>query len=220
MPTHVMPLIVKLLTAAVLLSLLWSRFSPSVCAATHLTGLPVCDDTGDVFNVATNTAAIFGALLALFQGWLWRTWVGRLLQWPIPNLTGTWRGTVMPGVPPAGQPLAPPSEVYLVVRQTAFGFRATLLSVQSASRTVAAEFTQLNGDVELVYSYVNTPLQNIQHRSPVHQGTAVLTMASGRPRSMRGLYFTQRLTRGELLFDARSRELASDIVDARTLPYT
>ena len=221
MPAYVTPLILKLLTAAVLLALAWGKVSTPVCTWAHVTWLPACDDTTDVFNVATNAAAIFAALLGLFQAWLWRTWFGRtILGWPVPDLTGTWQGIVKPGVAPANKPLAPPSAVYLVVRQTAFGFRATLHTLESSSRTVAAEFTQLDGDVELVYSYVNTPLQNIQDRSPVHAGTAILTMAPGWPESMRGLYFTQRLTRGELEFGARSRSLASSFAGARTLTYT
>lgn len=221
MPTYISPLILKLLTISVLATLAWSKVSPSVCATAHVDWLPACDDTGDWFNLATNAAAIFSTLLLLFQTWLWRTWIGRkAFGWPIPNLNGTWRGTLTPGAAPAGVPLSGPLLVYLVIHQTAFGFRATLHTKESRSHTVAAEFTRLNDDVELVYSYYNTPHQNIQERSPVHYGTTVLRMASEKSDCLNGLYYTQRLTRGELSFDGRTDKQAHDFVEAEALTYT
>lgn len=110
--------------------------------------------------------------------------------------------------------------VCLVIHQTAFGFRATLHTKESRSHTVAPEFTRLNDDVELVYSYYNTPRQNIQERSPVHYGATVLRMAAEKPDCLNGLYYTQRLMRGELSFDGRTDRRAHDFVEAQALTYT
>lgn len=220
MPSHVKQIILILLTISVIAAIAWSQISAKTCSAVNLEWLPICDDTGDIFNLAANATTFFSLLLLAFQFVIWRTPVGRrLLGWPIPNLNGTWRGTLVPGASPPGVPLAAPLPVYLVIHQTAFGFRATLHTRESRSHTVAAEFTRLNDDVELVYSYHNTPHQNIQQRSHVHYGTAILRMASEKPDCLKGLYYTQRLTRGELAFDGHTRQQAHDFVEAESLPY-
>jgi hypothetical protein len=86
-----------------------------------------------------------------------------------------------------------------------------------ASRSVAAEFSRHDDEMELIYSYQNTPDLNLQHRSQPHPGTAVLEMVSTRPAEMKGYYFTRRLTRGELQFTEHCKDLAQSYQDASSM---
>ncbi|MCY1703656.1 hypothetical protein [Deinococcus sp. SL84] len=222
MPPHVSHAITRLLLVSVIAAAAWGDHGAAVCEWAHLSWSPVCDGTKDKdwFSLATATATAFSTLLLLFQSYIWRTWIGRkVFGWPIPNLNGTWRGAVIPDS--AGTGVAPIVliPVYLVVHQTAFGIQVTQYTRESHSRTITAEFTQTGHDIELTYSYWNTPRQNIQHRSPVHYGTTILRMAPENPECLSGFYFTQRLTRGELSFDGKTTKKAHDFAEAEALTY-
>ena len=180
---------------------------------------------GTTYSVDIKTAlswfvTAFGVALVLFDRWIWHTPFGRLMGWPLPAIRGTWSGTLIPTDLPNGLPLpAQPIPVYLVVRQTAFSLKLTLYTNESKSCTVSAEFAKLGEDMQLVYSYHNTPELQHQHRSPIHMGTAVLDMASVRPQQLEGYYFTHRLSRGQMKLSGFNEHPAQHLDDARSMTF-
>lgn len=221
MPPYVRAVISWLaaIASAVMTGVAWG--GPTACKL--WAGAPAWICSPEAFSAESllpRAVTLFSLLVGLFNTYLWRTQIGRWLGWPIPDLRGTWRGVLTPGIAPVGQDLAPPSPVYLVVYQTAFRFRAFLYTAESRSQSLAAEFTQTDDELELVYSYRNEPRQNVQQDSPIHLGTAKLLMRPRSPDCLSGLYFTQRMTRGEMSFDGHSREHAQDYMQAsRGLTY-
>lgn len=222
MPPYAQALIPRLVLGAFLVMAAISVLGPQACSLVPTAPKAVCGP--EAYTAAAlfpRGVTVFTALFFLFNSYLWRTKFGQLLlRWPIPNINGTWRGKLTPGVAPVGQAVSPPIEVYLVVHQSGFKLRAFLFTRESRSQTLAAEFTQTDDELQLVYTYRNTPNQNIQDRSPIHEGTAVLLMRPRNPDCLNGYYFTQRLTRGELSFDGHSRQHAQDFSEAsRRLTY-
>lgn len=181
--------------------------------------------TGTTYPVDIKTAlswfaAAYGVALVAFDQWVWRLPIGRWMGWQLPDIKGTWQGTLMPTDLPNGLPLpAQPIPIYLVVRQTAFSLKLTMYTNESKSRTVSAEFAVVGEELQLVYSYHNTPELQHQHRSPIHIGTAVLDMASVRPQQLEGYYFTQRLSRGQMKLGAFNPHLAQHLDDARAMTF-
>lgn len=217
MPPHVQQLITKLVSWVLGAIALYVTLQPKVCA---YFAWSCAKNPPDLAEVATTAATVFGGLLVLFDRYIWHWGVARMgpINWTVPDIRGTWKGTLTPVDVPAGVPQPqPPRTVYLVVRQSAFRVRLTLYTAESFSRSTAAEFTRIDDESELVYSYQNVPDLNLQGHSPAHLGTAALELVSTQPVTLKGVYYTQRLTRGMLVFDKHCVQVAQSFADAQSM---
>lgn len=216
MPVYAQALIPRLVAWTFGLVVLLATLGPKGCALWPDAPSWLCSpESFTAEALIPRGITVFTLLFGLFNTYLWRTKLGRLAtKWPVPDISGTWRGTLTPGAAPDGVPLSPPIPVYLVIYQSAFKLRAFLYTKEARSQTLAAEFTQTDDELHLVYTYRSTPNQNIQDRSPIHEGTTVLLMRPRDPDCLNGYYFTQRLSRGELSFDGHSRQHAQDFAEA------
>ena len=165
-------------------------------------------------------ALVFNIVLVVFNSWLWQTKIGRWLGWGIPDIRGTWKGQLellnhLPGIHNPGQPV----DFILVVKQTAFQIRLTVYTKESESQSLAAEFVLTNDQFELIYSYRNTPDPHFRHRSSIHLGTAILKMTTIRPSSIKGEYYTDRLTCGRIELAEHSPFLATNFQDASSFTF-
>ena len=164
------------------------------------------------------SGAVVIALLA-FDQWLWRQPVFRRLA-KRRILRGTWRGKLQSTYvdPQTGAPI-PPIDVYLVVHQTYSSVSASLLTPESRSRRPASYDDPARGQCLLSGIYMNTPELLRQDRSRIHRGGMILEVA-GRPASrLKGFYFTDRDTKGELVFDEYATALFEDFEHARRGDY-
>ncbi|WP_437826682.1 hypothetical protein [Sorangium sp. So ce1153] len=150
------------------------------------------------------------ALLLLWDAWLWR--LGLLHPWPLsqPVLRGTWRGELTPA---EGEPLP----IFLVVEQTFSTVKTRTFTAESRSASIAARLDEVDGDFLLAAIYRNEPDLRFQDRSRVHRGAVYLRVHGPRPTELRGCYWTDRATKGELHFERISRQLASDFASAAAL---
>jgi hypothetical protein len=152
--------------------------------------------------------------------WLWDKLLWRLaLVQRIPsvprNLRGTWKGELHSlWVDPATHQRPAPKTVFLVVRQTWSSVSATLITDESISKSVLGSLSGDDGDCYLSYSYLNRPDSSVEHRSRIHNGATMLQVV-GRPVTrLRGRYWTDRDSRGELDFTERQNETAEDFESA------
>ncbi|WP_418418279.1 hypothetical protein [Blautia sp.] len=58
----------------------------------------------------------------------------------------------------------------------------------------------INSEKQLIYTYLNTPRAELQNRSSIHYGTAMLRIDN--PERITGNYYTSRLSRGSMDFEA------------------
>ncbi len=161
---------------------------------------------------------VVSALWTAWDRWLWRTkWPQRSPSVP-PAIHGTWKGTVSSlwrdpetGASPA------PKAAYLVVRQSATTVSAAMFTDEARSRSTLAHVDGAAGMDTLSYTYLSRPSVSVEDRSRMHHGTAMLDIV-GRPgRRLHGRYWTDRDSRGELLFTERVSELAADLQEAEGL---
>lgn len=152
---------------------------------------------------------------SLWDLWLWRTWVFQRIPGVPRRVRGTWRGVLTSfWVDPATGQSPPPKEVYLVVRQTATFVSVKLLTDESRSSSSLAAVTAVDGTIELVYLYLNQPDAGVEHRSRMHHGSVRLDV-SGQPAGrLKGRYWTDRDSKGELDFTKWHRHLADDFDEA------
>jgi hypothetical protein len=141
--------------------------------------------------------------------WKWKCWQGWLVY--VPNLQGTWRGELRSDwVDPSTQLGIEPIPVLLTIRQTFLTTSCTLMTAESRSYSIAADFNRPFGDSEicLTYLYTNRPKAIVRDRSAVHDGAAMLQIIKEPTRRLEGEYWTSRKTRGELSLTFKSPRLA------------
>ncbi len=103
----------------------------------------------------------------------------------------------------------PEKDAYLVVRQTFSGVSTMLFTdeSQSGSYSLLAKVTRANG---LSYLYLNEPEMKANEGSQMHRGAAMFRLSGSPVDTMRGRYWTDRDTKGELVFKERRSECADD----------
>lgn len=179
--------------------------------------------TGDSVNPAwlrffSVAVVVAGCTLSAWDRWLWRL---RTVQTFFPvarDLRGTWKGTLTSfWEDPITRVRPAPKDVFLVIRQSASEVSVVLMTNESSSRSSMAALTESGTGASLVYMYLNRPDSRVEHRSRMHNGAAFLEV-SGRPAArIRGRYWTDRDSRGELDFVARSSEIVEDFGEALRL---
>ena len=92
-------------------------------------------------------------------------------------------------------------------RDSVIGIEQTFLNVivkfgtdESSSNSVIATIETINNEKQLIYTYLNTPRAEIQDRSAMHFGTAMLNVDDSK--HITGNYYTTRLSRGSMDFEA------------------
>lgn len=167
------------------------------------------------FSVAVGVAV---AVLALWDRWLWKwRWMQGLRRVPR-DLSGTWKGrlTSLWVDPETGQQI-PEKDAYLVIRQTASSVSVTLLTDESRSKSSLTVVSSLDGDASLDYMYLNQPDPRVEHRSRMHHGSASLHVSGCPATRLKGRYWTDRDTKGELAFTVRHTHHADDYEQAAGL---
>lgn len=167
------------------------------------------------FSAAVLVATV---VLGVWEHFLWHTTIAQTIPQVPRDIRGTWEGSLesLWTDPATGEP--PPSKtVYLVVRQSASDVSVTLFSNESISRSSLATVTALGAGASLDYMYLNRPDSRFEYRSRMHHGSASLEI-SGKPAArLRGRYWTDRESRGELDFDRRNLTPVEDFNEARRL---
>lgn len=155
--------------------------------------------------------AVGVGVLGLWEHRLWRAPQCQALPSVPRNLRGTWKGSLISfWTDPETEQSPEAKPVYLVVRQTATTVTVVLLTDESRSVSSTATVIDDKGTVTLAFMYVNRPDSRFEHRSRMHHGSAALDV-TGRPAiRLRGRYWTDRDSKGELDFGERDVRIADD----------
>lgn len=145
--------------------------------------------------------AAASAVLLGWDLWLWRLpLLNRLIRRP--RIDGLWEVTLTPTaeshIPEGGN--RGPIPAYVVINQSFWSIHVRQMTVQSGSDSKSFFWSHLPGDdVErLNFLYRNDPRPEHQTRSHPHLGSCSFNTARRVPRSVHGIYFTDRYTQGEM----------------------
>jgi len=164
---------------------------------------------------------VTGILLLIISGfntWLWRLPI--LQGWFVkrPDINGTWQTTIQSDWidPSLGETIGP-VKGYTVIRQTYSSLSLRLMTKESSSELIGSEIVAHKDDTFRVAGiYRNDPIQLIKIRSPIHNG-AILLQVIGKPvTSLKGHYWTDRNTSGEIELIGRRSQIYSDFASANT----
>lgn len=138
----------------------------------------------------------FAAIISTFfisVAWKWPIFKGWLI--PIPDLNGKWTGRLK--YEWEGQERT--RQFSASIKQTLFSIIIELETRESSSRNFCGTF-DIDKDKhikDLIYSYENEPKTTLRDRSPIHYGTARLSINDDNT-MMKGEYWTSRQTKGEM----------------------
>ncbi len=170
---------------------------------------------------AFTTAATAGAVfMVLWEKYLWG-WKPFCYLDRRPDLRGTWKGLLHSNYVNLQTGEQRRSiESYLVIRQTYSKIDVRYFSEESGSVSLSANLVvDGEGLFSLACTYRNTPRSLIRDRSPIGHGGFLLYVRGTPIHKLDGEYFTERLTKGEMEFTARSDKEAHDFGQARGFKY-
>jgi len=134
------------------------------------------------------------------------------------DVRGTWKGVLASDWkdPTTGVGVAA-KDVFLAVRQTSSTVRVSLYTDESQSHSSIGSVSVGDEPLMLEYMYFNRPSNALEHRSRRHNGSTALDI-TGRPASrLKGHYWTDRDTKGELVFEDHVQKRVDDYESAKTL---
>lgn len=164
------------------------------------------------FYSAAVTALI--VVFALWEYWLWRLPIVQRMPGVPRDIHGTWKGELETSWKDETGAAPSRKAAYLVVRQSASRVSAVLLTDESRSASSLATVSSDWTTVSLDYMYLNWPNVRVEERSRMHHGSASLVVSGAPANRLRGRYWTNRDSRGELDFTIRVQQIAEDFEDA------
>ena len=149
-----------------------------------------------VFGYAGEAVGVTALFMAAFNKWLWRWKPFNFVSGGMPILAKKYKGKIRFHWDNQDQE-----------RDSVIGIEQTFLNVivkfgtdESSSNSVIATIETINNEKQLIYTYLNTPRAEIQDRSAMHFGTAMLNVDDSK--HITGNYYTTRLSRGSMDFEA------------------
>lgn len=159
------------------------------------------------FSSLSPVVTVLMLAISAFDLWIWK--------WPLinrfvkrPDLSGTWEVELKSSwIHPGTQRQVDVITAAMVVRQTYTTINVRLLTAESASQQLGASLTRSDdGRYQLSAVYRNEPRVAVRDRSRMHHGALLLEVDESPPRSLRGEYWTDRSTCGEISAGKRVRQ--------------
>lgn len=170
----------------------------------------------DFFGLVPKVISIDLLIIAVFVKWGWRLKIFRGWLVPFPNLNGSWLGLIYSDWKiPNTEEKIPPIPVMLTINQSFFQISCKMCTGEMDSSSYSEGFL-IDPDRQIkniAYSYTSTPRLSLSDRSTPHDGTAVLKIVEKPQLKLVGRYWTERLTKGEIILHYRSKELLEEIPD-------
>ena len=168
----------------------------------------------DFFGLLPKVVTIDILIVGVFAKWGWKLKIFRGWLVPFPNLNGSWVGFIYSDWknPNTGQK-PPPIPVMLTVKQSLFHISCMMHTGEMESSSYSEGFLI---DTErqiknLAYSYTSRPRSSLSERSTPHDGTAFFRVIEKPKHKLIGRYWTERLTKGEIVLEHHSKEQLEEL---------
>lgn len=168
----------------------------------------------DFLGLIPKVVSIDLLLVAIFVKWGWKIKIFRGWLVPFPDLNGSWVGFIYSDWknPETGEKPSP-IPVLLTINQSFFHISCLMHTGEMESSSYSEGFL-IDADRQiknLAYSYTSKPRLSLNERSIPHDGTAVLKIIESPKKKLVGRYWTERLTKGEIILEYRSKTLLEEL---------
>ena len=171
----------------------------------------------DFFGLIPKVVSIDLLFIAVFVKWGWKFKIFRGWLVPFPNLSGTWTGLIYSDWknPETGEKPAP-IPVMLTVNQSFFHISCMMRTSEMESSSYSEGFL-IDSERQLkkiAYSYTSKPRLSLNERSIPHDGTAVFQIIEKPKQKLKGRYWTERITKGEIVLEYHSKEIFEELPES------
>lgn len=168
----------------------------------------------DFLGLIPKVVSIDLLMVAVFAKWGWKLKIFRGWLVPFPNLSGSWVGFIYSDWknPQTGEK-PPPIPVMLTVNQSFFHISCMMRTSEMESSSYSEGFLidperQIK---DVAYSYASKPRLSLNERSIPHDGTVVFKIIENPKLKLVGRYWTERLTKGEIVLQYHSKEMLEEL---------
>ncbi|HDL7647241.1 TPA: hypothetical protein PXO92_003914 [Yersinia enterocolitica] len=168
----------------------------------------------DFLGLIPKVVSIDLLMVAVFAKWGWKLKIFRGWLVPFPNLSGSWVGFIYSDWknPQTGEK-SPPIPVMLTVNQSFFHISCMMRTSEMESSSYSEGFLidperQIK---DVAYSYASKPRLSLNERSIPHDGTVVFKIIENPKLKLVGRYWTERLTKGEIVLQYHSKEMLEEL---------
>lgn len=171
----------------------------------------------DFFSLVPKVVIIDLLIIGYFVKWGWKLKFFKGWLVPFPDINGTWMGNIFSDwINPETGGKPNPIPVMLTINQSFFHVSCVMHTGEMKSYSYSEGFTidvdrQLK---QLSYSYTSKPRASLSERSSMHDGTAVFQIVEKPNRKLEGRYWTERMTKGEIILDFHSKEILEEIPES------
>ena len=139
------------------------------------------DTIYNLIGYAGEAIGVTSLIMAIFNQWAWK--------WKYIN---AYKGSVISDYDNKER------SARLEIEQTFLKVIVKIKADESQSNTICASLEEIHNEFQLVYIYFNEPRAEIQDRSAIHYGTAMLKIS--KHKELTGNYYTVRNTKGSMKF--------------------
>lgn len=170
----------------------------------------------DLVSVAKKfplAVTLYAFLAFIFTKWAWRWRIFRGWLIKIPDIQGTWRGSLVSTWVNKNTNDNKPIQAILAIRQNFNRIDCSLYTKESSSYSTAAEINKdQGGNLYFSYNYTNRPKVSLRERSEIHDGAAILRIIKSPSYALEGEYWTSRKTTGEMKFMFETSTIAETFI--------
>lgn len=153
-------------------------------------------------------------VVAVFAKWGWKLKIFRGWLVPFPDLNGSWVGFIHSDWKnPTTGTKPPPIPVMLTIKQSFFHISCVMRTSEMESSSYSEGFL-IDSERQIkniAYSYTSKPRLSLNDRSIPHDGTVVFNIIEKPKQKLVGRYWTERLTKGEIILQYYSKELLEEL---------
>ncbi|CAJ1266652.1 hypothetical protein H5J46_003591 [Escherichia coli] len=168
----------------------------------------------DFLGLVPKVVSIDLLVVALFAKWGWKLKIFRGWLVPFPNLNGSWIGFIHSDWKnPKTGAKPPPIPVMLTIKQSFFHLSCVMRTSEMESSSYSEGFL-IDSERQIkniAYSYTSKPRLSLNDRSIPHDGTVVFNIIEKPKQKLVGRYWTERLTKGEIILQYHSKELLEEL---------
>lgn len=181
-----------------------------------LTGSSDLSDIKEFLKLIPKVVTIDMIFVGVFMKFGWKSKVFRGWLVPFPNLNGTWIGYIYSDwVDAKTGERVEPIPTMLTIYQTFNQTNCIMRTGEMKSYSIAEGFniSEEHQLKQLSYIYSSKPRALLSERSPQHDGAMIFDILGDNSLKMKGKYWTERKTKGEIILEFHSRKRLDEIPD-------
>ena len=164
----------------------------SICSMISNREIAIC--LYGVIGYVGESVAATTIIMALFNKYLWKLKAINIIVGRPTVLANRYEGTLTSDYDHIER------SAVLEIEQTYLKVIVKMKTEESVSSSISSSISYINNEKQLIYIYLNEPKADIQDRSVMHYGTAMLRLSDANVIS--GNYYTGRNTKGSMKFEA------------------